>query len=524
MNTKPSPAVVYRRVSSAQQGRGTDRTDGGWSLQSQEAKTSDYAQRHGLSVVKFYEEVASASKRGRSVFGELVAYLREHPGTALVVEKLDRLARNSSDLAVVDDLLDHRGVVIHLVRDGKVLHAGSSPGERLSSDIEGAVAKHYSRNLGREVRKGIDQRFAEGYFPMGNPPFGYVYPPARPREKVNIVPDPKAATVVRKLFEAYVAGEGLSFRELVELARKLGYPRRMNASYARVLLKNPTYAGWIRHNGETQRGLHEPIVSQELFDRAQERMASRPRTSRPNRPRTKLLHAFSGIFECACCGGPIGRHMRTHHGGSIYWYCRDWCDAAKYFPETALYEQVIEHLQALHLPKAQGDRIVAAMRKQTKTKGADAEILAAIKREQQGRTRLLDALQAGDITGADFTPRKLESERKEAALRQQLERLRDQSTILCAVDVVANQIDRYRDLPVLFSHGTKAEQRTILGILWETSGGKSKLDGQARRIQPEWRPIWSALLDAGTVRRQPDGSMVGNSGAKEASGPAGSRP
>ena len=483
-------------MSSAQQGRRTERTDGGWSLQSQEAKANDYAARHDFSVVRVFEEVASASKRGRPVFAQVVAYLRKHPATALVVEKMDRLARNSADLAIIDDLID-AGIAIHLVRDGKVLHVGSSPGERLSSDIEGAVAKHYSRNLGREVTKGIDARFAAGYFPMGNPPFGYVYPPRRPGERVNIIPDPKASKVVAKLFASYVKGEGLSFREVVELAKRLGYPGKMNATYARTLLRNPVYAGWVTHNGETRRGLHEPIVTQALFDAVQERMASRPKTSRPNRPREKLMHAYSGIFQCSACGGPIARHMRTDKAGPVRWYCRDWCDAAKYVPEPVISEQVSEALAALRLPRAQGERIVAALRKRATSKDGGSEILAAMKREQAGRERLLDALQSGAIGVAEFAPRKAASEQREAALREQLERAQDKDSALSAVDVVASQIERCRDFPMLFQHGTPTEQRRILGLLWETSGGKSKLDGQRRRIEPVWRPLWAALLDAG---------------------------
>lgn len=163
------PAVVYRRVSSAQQGRKTDRTDGGWSLQSQEAKAAGYAEKHGLTIVRVFEEVGSAAKRGRPVFAVLVTYLRKHSGTALVVEKLDRLARNSHDQATVDEMID-AGVAIHLIRDGKILHAGSSPGERLSSDIEAdtrpsrhaphhrcSIQRRKSRLLHCErVRRGIE--------------------------------------------------------------------------------------------------------------------------------------------------------------------------------------------------------------------------------------------------------------------------------------------------------------------------------------------------------------------------------
>jgi hypothetical protein len=71
---------------------------------------------------------------------------------------------------------------------------------------------------------------------------------------VNLVPDPEAARILARLFEAYTT-EGCGFREIAALAVCLGYepPKgQMFVATARKILTNPVYAGWVRHDGATR--------------------------------------------------------------------------------------------------------------------------------------------------------------------------------------------------------------------------------------------------------------------------------
>ena len=495
-------AVVYRRVSYIRHVRVRPRTDETWSLQSQDEMAAEYAARHGLMIVRDFEEVASASTRGRPVFAEMVAYLGAHPETVLVVEKMDRLARNRRDLATVDDLID-AGVEIHLVRGAKILSKRSSPAERFISDVEGAVATHYARNLGRDVKKGIDARFAAGYFPTANPPYGYVYPPRRGRERVNIVPDPKAAKVVRMLFQAYATGDDAGFLKVIDLAQQLGYRHsrgsRMSPGMIRKLLTNPTYVGWIRHNGELIRGLQEPLIEQSLFDQVQARMAAKRGVSR-----AKLNYAFIGIFACAHCGGAVSRQRRGRRREKVFWCCRRWCDQTKYVLETDLITQVCMHLDALRLPKKRIEQILVGLSNQASSE-LEEDLLAAIRNERQRRARMLQLVQDGDVTKEELGERLILSEQREHALQEHL--AQERAIVRLAAEAVDKQLDLGQKLTVLFACGTGAEQRRILALLWETTkAGRSKLDANYGRIEPNWRPMWRILLAADAPTRRGRGS------------------
>ena len=461
----------------------------------------EYASSHGLKIVRDFEEIAPASSVGRPAFAAVVTYLRKHPGTALVVEKMDRLARNSADSATVNELIDE-GVEIHLVRDLRVLSQRSSPGERLSSDIEGAVAQHYSRNLGREVKKGIDARFAAGYFPMGRPPLGYMYPPRRPGERVNIVPDPTKAEIVVAMFKLYTSRQGSSFREVADLAAQLGFKNRtgkMTEQRARDMLMNPLYAGWIRHNGKLSRGLHQPLITQAMFDAAQARIASRTRPW-TTKNRKRLLHAFSGVFVCSHCGSSIMRISRGKRDSRVYWTCFQRCEQAKYVPEQDLKELACEHLELLRLPRDRVQKLVGALAasvEKERRENPEAKLQAIVTRERKVREQLLDLLQEGEITREQYRDRKLMSEEKEAAASERLEHLQRSQGSAVGVGVVEKYVDHGRELVALFASATEAEQRRILGDLWETRKGaaRSKLDCVKRRIEPSWRPMWRALLE-----------------------------
>lgn len=514
-------AVVYRRVSSESQARPTDKREGGWSLQSQETRAQEYAKQHDLKIVEVFEEVASASKPGRPVFGRLLDYLERNRDTVLIVEKMDRLGRNGRDTGMIDQMVDE-GLTIHLVAEKRILGPHSSPGDRLTSAIEGVVAEWQRRLLAREVIKGQDKRAEEGFFPNGNPPYGYCYPPRRANEKTNIVPVPKESAIIVKMFEAYTSGEGMGFRQLAALADKLGYRRRkgskgMAISTSRGIIMNPVYAGWVRHNGEIRKGKHEAIIPQTLFDAAQERIAQRPRYGRrPNRAPNNLTHAFSGIFLCAHCGATIRRHegrKLKKLGGARrgYWECRAWCEHAKNIQEADLYDLVRESLDQLHLPRKRVGKILASMRKE---RNADdlAKLVraekAVIQKEQRRRRNLNEMLSVEDIDRAEYLRLKQESEQTEAAARERIQQMEFAANDQ-AGDCIALHLRLCDEIGQTFANGTPKQQRRLLGLLWETNGTrKSTLDCEKRCIKPAWRPIWKVLLDAKTGMVESKASLI----------------
>lgn len=92
-------ALLYARVSSKEQEKE------GFSIPAQCKLLRDYAARNGFRIVEEYIDVETAKSTGRTNFGEMVKYLRKHPGARVVlVEKTDRLYRNLKDWVTLDEL------------------------------------------------------------------------------------------------------------------------------------------------------------------------------------------------------------------------------------------------------------------------------------------------------------------------------------------------------------------------------------------------------------------------------------
>ena len=109
VSTSPFPcrhALIYARVSSK------DQEKEGFSIPAQLKLLRDYAHGEDLAVVQEYVDVETAKRAGRSSFGEMVDYLRQHPEVLIIlVEKTDCLYRNLKDWVTIDEL----DLEIHLV-------------------------------------------------------------------------------------------------------------------------------------------------------------------------------------------------------------------------------------------------------------------------------------------------------------------------------------------------------------------------------------------------------------------------
>lgn len=298
--------IAYTRVSTQRQG------STGVSLAEQQRAISSYAEQHNLTICRWYEERQTAAKKGRPVFDQVMAQLGSQPGTlGLLLHKVDRGARNLRDWASIGEAID-LGVDVRFAHDDFDL---TTRGGRLAADIQAVIAADYIRNLREEVRKGIEGRLNQGLYPM-RAPRGY-------RDcgggKVKL-PDPIIAPLIISTFERYATGR-YTYRDLADelaiqgLVSKDGTPLRSEA-ISRIL-RNPFYVGEIRVAGRQYRGIHQPLVTSELFQAVQRRLK---RHSRPKRGR----HAFRfrGALTCNTCDHALTGELQKKR---VYYRCHRKC-------------------------------------------------------------------------------------------------------------------------------------------------------------------------------------------------------
>ena len=305
-------AISYARVSSDAQERD------GFSIPAQRKAIRKYAKDKGIRIVKEFEASESARKPGRKVFGELVCYIQNNPNVrVLIVERTDRLTRNFTDGAVIEKLVNDLGVRVFSVTEGEIMKPHSSSSEKLINRFQMLVAESDSNKISDNARKGMKEKASQGiwatYAPIGYKNF------TKPNGKKIIVLDEEHAPLIRRIYECYVSGNH-TLRSLAKKMRDEGFTGRggghVSKSIVDKILKDPIYTGWYFWKGEEEpvKGEHDPIVSKEIWNLAQDVLAGK-KVSRCHH--VKHDYALNGLLACAECGsllaGTISKGKYTHY-------------------------------------------------------------------------------------------------------------------------------------------------------------------------------------------------------------------
>ena len=182
------PAAAYARYSSDNQ-----REE---SIEAQLRAIREYAARSGYEIINEYvDEARSATTDNRPAFQQMIADADQFK--AIIVHKLDRFSRDRYNSAIYRRQLKKKGVSLVSVLDNL---DGSPESIILESVLEG-MAEYYSRNLAREVMKGLRETAYKCKHTGGIPPLGYDVLP----DKSYTIND-REAEEVRLIFKMYAAG------------------------------------------------------------------------------------------------------------------------------------------------------------------------------------------------------------------------------------------------------------------------------------------------------------------------------
>lgn len=251
--------ALYVRVSTEQQLEGREYH----SNASQQDFLLDWVSRKGGEVFKVYEDTESGTK------------FEERPGLMALVR--DGIA-NRFDEAVAYNAdrwcrsLDIHAKLKRIEHDAGIRFISATQeftddaeGEFLESNIA-VVNQYYSRIISKKVKLKRQLRADRGEWNGGRRPYGYTSDAGR-----LLVVDSEAATA-RRMFELFL--EHPSAMSVRERLRATGITDRKGRPWSNssieAILRNPVYAGQVRTpDGATRQGIHEAIISAELWDRVQ---------------------------------------------------------------------------------------------------------------------------------------------------------------------------------------------------------------------------------------------------------------
>lgn len=285
---------------------------------SQLVEIRKYAEREGYMLLDehIYADEGISGKKAdkRPAFQQMIATAKEKSDAfdAILVWKFSRFARNQEESIFYKSILRSKcGVDVISVTEPLLEGPFGSLIERIIEWMD----EFYSLRLSQEVKRsmtlnaynGVRQTIAS---------FGYRIDPSG-----LMVPDEVEAPIVRRIFADFAEGKGM-YNIACHLNAEGVRTHRGNPMEHRTIeyiLRNPVYIGKLRWNpaGKTRRnfehpgivvadGKHEPLISPELWEQAQERMAeTKARWQYKAKPTYNAKFWLQGLLRCANCGGTL---------------------------------------------------------------------------------------------------------------------------------------------------------------------------------------------------------------------------
>ena len=324
-------AALYMRVSTDAQ------FEEGYSIEQQKEMLEAYCKAKRIEEYECYIDPGfSGSNIERPAMQNLIRDIREGRITHVLVYKLDRLSRSQKDtLYLIEDVFNTHDVTFTSLNEN---FDTSTPTGKAMLGMMSVFAQLERETIRERTRMGMLGRLKEGYWPGGaRTPFGYDYDSAQG----TLVPNADAARVER-CFELLIAGYSPD-----NIACMLGFKYD---NTVRNILGRKTYLGLIEYNGVCYPGRHAPLVSQEVFARAQrildQRAARREWTSQ---------YLLTGLLVCGRCGAKMRYQKWGNAGVKIVCYSQQRskpylvkdpdCDAPHYWADE-IEQKVVEIMMA----------------------------------------------------------------------------------------------------------------------------------------------------------------------------------
>lgn len=326
--------AAYCRVS-------TDKDDQANSLASQKKFFFEYIDREPmwmLEEIYVDEGITGTSTTKRHAFNQMISDAQNHRFDLIITKEISRFARNTLDSIYYTRKLKELGIGVIFMNDNiNTLDADAE----LRLTIMSSIAQEESRKTSERVKWGQKRRMEQGVV-FGRDMLGYDVR----NGKLTVNED--GAKTVRLIFHKFVnedKGTHVIARELREAGiHTATYMKKWSNTAILRVLRNEKYCGdlvqkktytpsYLNHkkkynHGEeefvVQRNHHEPIITRELFDKAQRELARRS-LSDEQKAKHSNRYCFSGKVKCGVCGCSYVSRTKKRKDGSVYkaWRCHE---------------------------------------------------------------------------------------------------------------------------------------------------------------------------------------------------------
>lgn len=261
----------------------------------------------------------------------------------VLTKSISRFSRNLVDTLQYVRLLKEKGVAIIFEKEN--INTLSMESE-MALALLSTLAQNEVESLSANVKMGLKMKMKRGELLGFNGCLGYDYH----QEDKSITVNEAGAEVVRFIFDQYIQGYGTYTiaRQLVKLEKKNKKGQvKWTDSGVLGIIKNEKYKGdlllgktftvdpiskrRLENMGEEEqyylKNHHEPIISEEIWDKAKEIREERNRINNTvidgTRMKATRKFALSNMCQCGFCGKNLSRrsHNQDTHSKKPVWKC-----------------------------------------------------------------------------------------------------------------------------------------------------------------------------------------------------------
>lgn len=412
-NSSPSGlAVLYARYSSTNQRQE--------SAMAQLRKAREYCESKGYVIIREYVDEAETgtTTENREAFLQMISDARCKEFGVVVFHKLDRSARDEYDYYHFKAQMKKHGVRIEYADQ----HIDDSPEGAMMEAFLVGMAAYYSRNLGREVKKGQKENALRAQHVGGLAPLGYDVDPSTKKYVVN----PTEARAVQQIFQ--MRSEGAGYTKIILWLNNNGYKTKRGKTFGKnsihEILRNKKYIGTYiygrvpqgrndrvnNHAAPSDEMIEIPnalpaIVSMDLWDKVQARLNADKHNG--GAYTAKETYLLSGFIRCACGSSMSGTRVKAKGEIYAYYQCaaqhrkKAPCDVLRIRKEIAEAAVLNAMEDALFSPKAI-ERLIDTVNMEmdrllTNSAAEKADLAKKISAAKKKIENLLDLAENGEI-------------------------------------------------------------------------------------------------------------------------------
>lgn len=336
----------------------------GYSLDAQRMKLQDYADSHGMELVKIYADEGISGRRlikNRPALQKMIQAAERREFDRIIFIKLDRFFRS---VAEYHECMKRISPVTWTTTEED--YDLTTANGRMLVNMKLTIAELEADQTGERIKLTNEYKVKQGLPLTNRLPFGYMI--GNTPQGKRIVKNPETAPIMEDLIDHYLTHQSKR-GTLLYILEKYGICIHINSMSK--LLKNPMICGEYRGN----QNYTEPYVDRETFNKIQKIAFNGVKKN------TRRTYLFTGLMRCPICGRKLGGDTTpTKSKEYKYYRCRDHANTLRCpfkwrVVEEELEQQMLDRIEPM-LNRAKALRAVS-------TKKDTAAELAKISGELQ---------------------------------------------------------------------------------------------------------------------------------------------